>query len=177
MLDPTETLRSLPELNHLYKSMEKRKAEFLTYLERLTDAERRRCPTVADWSPLQVMEHVVVVEEWMAAPYEALSHANSKVLIKGRLFITLGGGLMRSGFRMPTVPQAEPQTDLDFTTIKQRWEIARILLSRKLATVTQETQPVPIALHPIAGPLNAKQVLELLDVHLAYHWRHRPHVK
>ena len=172
-----EARTMLPELNTLYQSIEKRKAAMLTYLETLPDEERSKNAAAAEWSPLQVMDHVVIVEEWMAGPNAAVLPANARVLMKGRLFITLGGGVMRSALRMPTLPMAVPQDDLDFTAIKQRWDRSRNMLAPKLAAVTQETQPLPIALHPVAGPLNAKQVLVLLDAHLAYHWRHMPRVK
>ena len=172
-----ETLTLLPEYSTLNQSLEKQKDELLTYLEALSEEDRNRNATTAEWSPLQVMEHIVVVEEWMAGPNQALPPANGKVLFKGHLFIILGGGLMRSGLRMPTIPMAEPGQVLDFTAIKLRWHTARTLLASKLEAVTQETQPLPIALHPMAGPLNAKQVLGLLDVHLAYHLRHLPRVK
>ena len=169
----------LPKLNILYQRIEKRKAEMLTFLESLSDAARNNAPNPSAWSPLQVMEHVVTVEEWMAGPNMALPPANGKVLLKGHLFILLGGGLTRvaslAGFRIPTLPEAEPQGEhFNFTALKQRWENARKSLAPKLEAVTPKTQHLPIALHPVAGPLNAKQALVLLDVHLAYHWRHFP---
>ena len=169
----------LHALNARYLSMEKRRFEMLAYLESLSDAERNKAPAPTDWSPLQIMEHVVTVEEWMAGPNAALPHENGKVLLKGHLFIMLGGGLTRVavglGFRIPTLPQAEPQgAHFDFTAIKRRWENARQSLLPKLEAVMPETRHLSIALHPIAGPLNAGQVVTLLDVHLAYHWRHFP---
>ena len=164
----------LPELNTLYQSIERRKAEMLAHLESLPDKEQGKSPTTAEWSPLQVVDHVVIVEEWMAGPDAAILPSDARVLMKGRLFITLGGGLMRSALRMPTLPVAVPQDDPDLAAIKQRWDMSRTMLCPKLAAVTPETRPLPIALHPVAGPLNAKQVLLLLDVHLAYHWRHFP---
>ena len=172
----------LPKLNILYQRIEKRKAEMLTYIEYLSDAERNNVPNSSAWSPLQTLEHVVTVEEWMAGPNMAPPPENGSVLLKGHLFILLGGGLTRfatmSGFRIPTLPEAEPQGDyFDFTALKQRWENARESLAPKLEAVTPKTRHLPIALHPVAGPLNAKQAVALLDVHLAYHWRHFPRSK
>ena len=167
----------LPELDLLYRSMETRKAEMLTHLATLSHEERNRNPKPSEWSPLQVMDHLVLVEEWMSCPNRAVPPKHGKVLLKGRLFIFFGGGIMRSRFRIPTIPMAVPQTNLDFAEIERRWDDARGGLALKLAAITTETQSLPIALHPIAGPLNGRQVLELLDVHLAYHVRHFPQVK
>ena len=167
----------LPELNALCQSIEKRKAEMLAYFESLPDAERVKSPTTAEWSPLQVMDHVVIVEEWMAGPNAAVPPTDARVLMKGRLFMAFGGTVMRSALRVPTLPAAAPHDDLDFAAIKQRWDVSRTMLCPKLAAVTPGTRPLPIALHPVAGPLNAKQVLLLLDIHLAYHWRHFPRTR
>ncbi len=164
----------LPELNILHQSIERRKAEILIYVESLPDEEQSKSLAAGGWSPLQVLDHIVIVEEWMAGPDAAALPVNARVLMKGRLFIAFGGGLMRSALRVPPLPTAVPHDDPDFTAVKQRWDRSRTLLCPKLAAVTPKTRPLPIALHPVAGPLNAKQVLLLLDVHLAYHWRHLP---
>ena len=162
----------LTALEKLHQNTEQRKTEMLAYLESLTDQERMKQPTPSDWSPLQVMEHIVIVEEWVSGP----TPKNRKVLLKGYLFMALGVSTMRKGTRVPTLPQAVPSGALNYTEIKQRWEDARAFISSKLASVTQETQDEPIALHPVAGPLTAKQILELLDAHLIYHWKHFPRV-
>ena len=171
-LAPTPPM--LQELNLLYRSIEERRGEMLTYLEAMTDERQNKNPTPTEWSPLQVMEHIVIVEEYVASP---LPPADNKVLLKGHLFMTFGVGLMRTGLRIPTIPQAVPSNALDFAAVRQRWSDARNCLLSKLKTVAQENQAAPIAPHPIAGPLTAKQTLELLDAHLIYHLRHFPHSK
>ena len=171
-----ETQYMMPRLNTLFRSIEAQKAEMLRYVETLTDEERNQNLTPAEWSPLQVMEHIVSVEELTTA---AGLQSNARVLLKGHIFITLGGGLMRlcarSGLRTPTLPVFEPSGEHDFQTIKQRWDEATNALAPKLVSVTRETQP--FVMHPVAGPLSARQFFELLDVHLAYHWRHFPRVR
>ena len=160
----------LPELNTLSQSMETRKTEMLAYIDALPSEKRNAKPRPSEWSPLQVMEHLVLVEEWMAAPCPP----GGKVLTRGKIFVLFGGNMMRSRFRIPTVPMAEPQVVLDDALIRQRWDRARASLSAKLAEVTAENRSSPIALHPLVGPLDALQTLTLLDVHLAYHLRHLP---
>ena len=168
-----KTISLPPQMGSLYQSIEKRKAAMLNIIDALTDEQRRESPAPAEWSPLQVMEHVVVVEEWMANP---LPPGNDRILLKGRLFILLGVGSMRRGLRMPTLPEAAPCGDTNFAVIRERWENARERIAARLETITPETRPSPIALHPVAGPLNAQQTLQLLDAHLTYHLRYFPHV-
>ena len=171
----------LLELNRLYQSITQRKAELLTSLDSLTDAQRSHAPSPSEWSPLQVLEHLVSVEESLAGPTAPALPADAKVLPKGRMFITFGGGLMRlcaqSGLRIPSLPVFEPQGNGDYPFLKTRWNTTRAALLPTIAAVMEATQAAPIALHPIAGPLNAAPVLILLDAHLAYHWRHLPRVK
>jgi hypothetical protein len=159
-----------------YQSIEQRKSIMLRYLETLTDEERRKNPTPAEWSPLQILEHLVLLEELSLG---ADLPANAKILPKAYLFVTLGGGLTRvgavSGLRIPTLPAFEPRGEHDFSVIKKRWGKARKTLSGRLASVKQPKRP--FIMHAVAGPMSANQFLELLDVHLAYHWRHFPRVR
>ncbi len=149
------------ELDRLSQSLETRKAKMLVCLESLSHEERGSKPAPSDWSPLQVMEHVVIVEEWMAAPQPV----GDNILLKGHLFMIFGVGLMRTGLRVPTLPMATPRGDPDYADVKRRWEDARNALASKRAAVTGKARHLPIALHPAAGPLNAKQALTLLSSH------------
>ena len=164
----------LPELNTLFQEMEKQKGSMLTRLQALSSEEQSRPPTPAEWSPLQVMSHVIAVEKI----FEDVLPEEAKVLVQGHLFIAIGGRLMRfstwSGLRIPTMPAFEPQEEHDFAALKQCWDKTRESLAFKLAAVTQDTVLLPFAMHPAVGPLNAKQFLRLLDIHLAYHLRHFP---
>ena len=94
----------LSELDNLYQSIERRKTEILTRLDALPDADRRKNPAPTEWSPLQVMEHVILVEELVVGPDALTLPANAQIQLKGRLFVLVGGAMMRSGLRMPTLP-------------------------------------------------------------------------
>lgn len=82
----------LPELRALYNSMEERKTGMLARLEAIPPGERGKSRAKGEWSPRQVMEHLVVVEEWIGGTGD-LPPKGTKVLLKGKghLFITFGG--------------------------------------------------------------------------------------
>jgi hypothetical protein len=59
-------------------------------------------------------------------------------------------------------------------SLVQRWGQSRDLLKAKLQAIRPEALVQPIAMHPLAGPLDAQRVLTLLEVHLIYHLRQLP---
>jgi DinB superfamily len=163
-----------PDLGRRIATLESNKSRMLEYLDSLSPSARDFRPTKDDWSPLQVLEHIVMVEEWMSGPNQAVAPRLDKVRLSGYLFIFFGGRFMASGLRVPTLSMMHPKADLDFEEIKARWSRSREDLERKLQTVTAQELSRPIALHPVAGPLNPVQVLTLLEVHSDYHWRFMP---
>ncbi len=167
-------LRLLKEFAGPYQGLEKAKAGMLDRMEKLTDDERNRKPAPGEWSSLQVLEHVVVVEEWMAGINSDPPPPNARVQMRGRLFIKYAGRMMRSGRRIPTIPMSAPPDAPCYSEVVNRWSDARKVLEQKLRDVKPGSQFIPIALHPLAGPLNPAQVLDLLDAHLDYHIKHFP---
>lgn len=164
----TNTLR--PKLAIRWQSIENQKAVFISYLNALSEDALTARATPVDWSLLEVLEHVIIVEEWVSAPF--INSEGKRVGMKAYLFTGLGGAITRSGIRIPTLPVAEPSGTASLNDLIERWARARQSLAPKLLQVTASRWYAPIALHPFAGPMNAYQVMGLLDVHLAYHLRH-----
>jgi len=164
----------LPQLEEPFKTIECLKSDMLRVLGALTEDELRERPSPSDWSPLGIPEHIVLVEEWTSGPSEEPLPENARVLLKGRVFVAFASRFMRSGVRVPTDPSAEPSGHHDRDSLAQRWDLSRDLLKAKLQDVRKETLNQPIAMHPLAGPVNACQVLALLEVHMIYHLRQLP---
>jgi hypothetical protein len=164
----------LSQIEDPFRKVESLKLDMLRILGSLTDNELQTPHSSSYWSPLGILEHIVLVEEWTAGPNEEPLPENAQVLVKGRLFVAFVNRFMRFGVRVPTVAEAEPSTHPDLTSLMQRWDKSRDLLKAKLQVVRKETLNHPIAVHPIAGPLDALRVLGLLEVHLIYHLRQLP---
>lgn len=164
----------LSEIEEPLKKIETLMSDLLRVLGSLTENELRESASPSVWSPLGILEHIVLVEEWTAGPNEEPLPENAQVMVKGRIFVAFANRFMRLGLRVPTDPRAEPSAHPDLEALVQRWDKSRELLKTKLQTVQKETLYQPIAMHPLAGPLDPLRVLVLLEVHIIYHLRQLP---
>ena len=164
----------LTELDTIYRKIEERRTEMINRLEALPDAEQMMPPTTLEWSALQVVEHLIMYEELVCNWRARAVGATASPSWKGRGFVGLMTWIMRSRLRIPTLPELQPQSESTLLALCERWRVVRVNLRTGLEAVTQERLPTVFILHPIAGPLNAMQVLQLLDAHLMYHQRHWP---
>ena len=159
----------LSQITEPFEKIESLKSDMLRILGSLTEKELQEPASPSYWSPLGILEHIVLVEEWTAGPNEESLPENAHVTVKGRVFVAFVNRIMRKGVRVPTAPGVEPSAHPDMESLLQRWEKSRDLLKAKLQGVQKETLLQPIAMHPLAGPLDASRVLVLLEVHLIYH--------
>lgn len=163
----------LGELVPFHTSLEKRRLELIDYMDRLSEQERLRNPSSSELSPLQVLAHVVRVEETVVGPGTTPSQ-NSKVGVRGRIFMFTMVNLMRPGFRIPTTPILHPENPYGYEELKRAWDVLRTELKSRVERVSLTSRDQPICDHMMAGPLTARMALDFLDVHLRYHWRNFP---
>ncbi len=163
----------LKEIDEKLQVLEDTKRYLIRHVDSLSTEERERAPKPGQMSPIQVLAHVVLVEETVTGPFVS-DTKNRTVSLKGYLFMLTAVALMRFGCRIPTLPYLSPKGPQDYEATKRRWEEARINLRRKLERVTARSKKIPIAFQPMAGPMTADMVLEFLNVHLRYHWKHFP---
>lgn len=163
----------LKELSPLYKSLEDKRRELLKYMDGISEAERQRKPNPKELSPIQVLAHIVKVEETVAGPGTS-PKLKSKVGLKGRVFMATMVNLMRPGFRIPTTPVLHPSVPDSYHELKQSWERTRQELTSRVERTTESAKNQPITDHMMAGPLSAAMALEFLDIHLRYHWKNFP---
>ena len=154
-------------------NLDTRKAAVLAYLDSLNPMDLKRAPRPGQWSPLEVLEHIVIVEE-LTTKARTPAAGEQKVGLKARGFMLLGVAPMRPGFRIPTMPVLQPKRNQDYNTLKERWAAARRDLSAHLESVGADVTQRAMIVHPLAGPMSAAMALDFLDVHLRYHWKNFP---
>ena len=133
----------LAELNEPFQRIEMRRTEILRFVKSLSNADRSSRLSPSEWSPLQTLDHLIVYEELMREWIDSAPNANLKTALKGRLFVGLMGGLMRSRLRLPTLPELQPSDESNLDSLEPRWDAARDSLHSKLEGVTQATQHNP----------------------------------
>ena len=163
----------LKDLSNHFKRLEDQKRDLLRLMDGLTESERSKSPNPKELSPIQVLAHLVKVEETVAGNGTAPS-PNLKVGIKGRIFMATMVNLMRPGFRIPTAPMLHPKTPDTYEELKRKWSEIRKSLASRVERITEASLDSPITNHMMAGPLSAPMALDFLNVHLAYHWKNFP---
>ena len=156
-----------------FRRLEDQKRELLCYLDGLTEEERSWRASSKELSPIQVLAHVVKVEETVSGAGTA-PPPRSKVLLKGRIFMLTMVNLMRPGFRIPTMPVLHPKSPDSYEGLKRTWDKTRRDLASRIDGLSEATRHKPVTNHMMAGPLSASMALEFLDVHLSYHWKNFP---
>lgn len=67
--------------------------------------------------------------------------------------------------------ELEPTGAVSLDDLIGRWEAARTGLRQALEQIPPEIQTASICRHPVAGPLDARETIEFLAVHLDHHLR------
>ena len=163
------------ELNPYITNLDTRRAAMLQYMDGLSEGDLKRAPRPKAWSPLEVLEHIIIVEE-MTTKANRPKAGEDRVGMKARIFMVVGVGPMRPGFRIPTMPMLLPKRNHDYDALKERWTEARRTLAAQVEAVKTESQHRAMVVHPLAGPMSAAMALDFLDVHLRYHWKNFPRV-
>jgi hypothetical protein len=123
------------------------------------------------WSILQILEHVVLVEEKSVANaiYKLSSPKELKpvsLFVEVRLLIVRVTFLFGIKFKSPK--EVAPGDEISFLDLVNRWEIARIKL-QELSPNALQLLSLGIFKHPVIGYLNYKQMVQFLDMHFHHH--------
>ena len=167
----------LPELLPDWEAIEAGKAEIVRRARALAPevfaAPRRQ----GQWSYAQTLQHLAIAEGEVTRQIAAMQAAqNPSALPKtSPLFVLLLTKLLRWGIPLPAPPNMlPPDSPLSLAESEELWNEKRAIFKARLEAVRTGDLAVPIALHSIAGPLNARQVLALADAHQRYHLRQFP---
>lgn len=163
----------LAELDGRFEDLEDRKTELLADLGEGSDAQLHFRPTPESWSLLQVLEHLLRVEEAVLEQLQrtaSASHRRRTPVTRLRFaFLRL---VLRSPLRVkaPT-RRVLPAGDLTLGEIEASWSDVRRALARRLEAIEAPALTSPVAYHPVAGRLTAVQGLDFLIDHFDHHLR------
>jgi len=135
--------------------------------------EQGKPPMPGEWSPLEVIAHLITSEQFMVgyATPDSAKHTKTSGLSQ-RIVVGMLCAVLRSGVRLPTpevmLPPKEVKT---LETLSKEWEATRRELREALARITPDAV---FGVHPYFGPVTARQVLEMAETHLIYHTKRFP---
>ncbi len=125
------------------------------------------------WSILMVIEHVIIAEEMLLADIRRTAAAGSAgAAPKSPEAFHMVIKVLEKDIPVEVPPpELEPMGGVPLDDLIVRWEAARTGMWQALEEIPPETFTTPICRHPVAGPMDARETLEFLAVHLDHHLR------
>lgn len=157
----------------LLDQIDVQRAAIVSEVAALPDAAQRWRAHDDAWSPLDVIEHLVLAEQVVLGDLESAPTrmAPAPTVVHGlrRSMVWL---VLRLGIRVRVpVDRLRPTGKTTFAALHTQWDDQHIALRRLVTGMDRRGLQRHIFRHPIAGPLNTSQALRLLSAHLATHHR------
>lgn len=161
----------LPILRSRFDELERQRRALLDRLLAHTPAQLAFRPAPGAWSLVQLMEHLVLVEEGtlMFLEKKAPRPASSRTLrdqLKWAVFSRLSPMPVR--VRTPT-DLVVPGSEATVESLVQRWDAARERLVGYLERVDDAALPLIVFKHAIGGPLPILETLDFVGLHIRHH--------
>ena len=161
-------------LHTYFDQIETKKTELVSRVLSYSEQERNLQPKPGEWSPAQVVDHLVFYENWMLAGSQKAIEAGES--LKHGMLATIFTGLLRfmigRNRRVGTLKQFEPTVVVNLAAKLEEWKNIRKNIRRRLDEITSTQMNQAFTVHPFAGPINAACTLELISLHLDYHLRY-----
>jgi hypothetical protein len=144
----------------------------------LSDNARIMPAPAGGWSAAQVIEHLILYEEFVMAGRQKALEAGDVLRpgIKGRVFVGVVRFFILMKVRFGTTKEFEPPAAIDLERRLKDWSGLRQAVAEGLASITAPKLGSVFTVHPIAGSLTAEATLELFSLHLDYHLRFLPNI-
>jgi len=151
--------------------LERQRAEVLGSLHGLGPAQLRFRPAPDSWNLLDVIEHLVLIEERILG---GLGTRPGPLPILERVRVGAGFALLtawlRGGGRIRVPTRAIlPGGSSSLDELRGRWDAARAGLSEALERFERSDLRRPMMRHPIVGKLSPAQTLSFIHTHVAHH--------
>jgi uncharacterized damage-inducible protein DinB len=162
----------IADLKIRYDALEAKRQSIFTLLYALSADQTTFRVGPGRWSILMVLEHVVIAEEMVLADIQDGRAGPTGTAPKSPEAFHMVIKVLEKDIPVEVpLPELEPTGAVSLDDLIIRWEAARTGLRQALGKIPPETLTVPICRHPVAGPMDARETLEFLAVHLDHHRR------
>ncbi len=161
----------LRQLERRIDRLERQRAALLRELHAMTPGRLVFHPAPGGWSALDLVEHLVLVEEAVLRgipdrpPTRGLADSARAAVVLPLLYLSFARG---GRFRAPT-PAILPVGGSTLPQLEARWTRARANLRAVLQLMGREDLSRPFFRHPVVGWLTTLEGLGFLERHVAHH--------
>jgi uncharacterized damage-inducible protein DinB len=158
------------DLAPLFAQLEARKRALLEALREMPPDQLQFRPDPNSWSPLQVAEHLMLVERGFNA--QLARPRETPTTLRHRIGAVVVWVVMKTGIRVKAPVQAVvPSEAMSYEDLAATWDEVRIELKDLLDAVPAENVGKRLLRHPVAGPMDYVKGLDFAIAHFDRHLR------
>ncbi len=165
----------MPALAPHLAALDARRAEFLAGLDSLPPEQQRQRPTASAWSPVEIGEHLLIVERGLArVAGRQIEKGEGRRRFDAPSAKSVEGlvAAMRTPakFQVPAgAGSIDPTGELSLDELRQAWGASGAQWHRVAETLPPGLEDEGLVLHPIAGPMTIANTLRFLEAHIEHH--------
>ena len=159
-------------LSRAFLHLESQKSLLLSKLAAMPDSALQHKPTAAEWSALEIADHLVRTESGIVAAAIEFLPQRVPVPASDRIRGRMIEWLFRTPAKVkvpPTVSEVLPGHGISLEAVAARWTETRLLLRETLESATPESCRLGAFRHPVAGWMDLSQTLRFFSVHIIHH--------
>ncbi len=162
----------LPRLKASFRDLQDGRTALVSAVTTLSPEAQLRPLREGAWSPLQNLEHVMLVEKSVLRSIRSGRDPGRRTF-KGKVAKALMWCffVLRMKTKVP-IPEVFPQETPDLEEVLSSWDTVREDLAVYLEMIQPEILLQPVVRHPAAGAMHIEETLRFLKLHLDHHRRH-----
>ncbi len=163
----------LEKIQKKFAALESRRKKILNQLKTLPQNHLAVKPGSDKWSIIEVIQHLVLVEQQIVTQADRKPlNLDSSPTARSREALEMVIEILEKDIRVD-VPSAsmEPDGQITLAALRTQWKESRVQLCRFFQHLNKESVDAAVFSHPVAGSLNALDMLDLANVHTDYHMR------
>lgn len=161
-----------PALFRSFQRLQGKKEATLSAVSEWSTAQRVHRPSATSWSALDVLDHVIKVEDEAVTSIRANLSEGRGFTLREHIGAMVVNGVMRSPIRIKTpgsVSSVLPQSATDLTEIAARWSETRVDMHNTIEELGPERMKEGLFKHPVSGWMTLPEALGFLHAHLIHH--------
>jgi hypothetical protein len=169
----TNKMTIISELRDQLEIYDQKRNTLLDDLKRLKDDQLRKKPGPDNWSPIEIVQHMVLAErdvlQYLPEPKELIARKRG---LRARILYVVVLLILRWDIRVPVPSDGMvPDGNTSLSKLRQQWDENLRWLRGYLETARPEDLRRAVFSHPVAGPLTGPQTAKLAQFHFDAHLR------
>ncbi len=154
------------------RKLETQKCDVLSEVARLSSTQLRFRPQPGDWSALDVLDHLVKVEESLLRTVRRHLPDGVAISARDRVGALLITSVMLSPMRVKVPASASmvlPAATMDLPAIVASWSSVRDQMANLLESLQPAQFRMGVFQHPVSGWMTMTDTLRFISAHLQHH--------